>query len=89
MLRPHLCYVKPELSCFYWCCCFVHMLGDLIILADSLGIELFITFKAGGLMLRWLWGAIAQWSEHLHLKQEALGSIPSDYPRFFLFQLAY
>ena len=25
----------------------------------------------------WLWGAVAQWSEHLQLKQEALGSIPS------------
>ena len=52
------------------------MLGDLIILADSLsislGIGLTITFKAGELMLRWLWGAVAQWSEHLQLKQEAL-----------------
>ena len=33
-------------------------------------------------MLRWLWGAIAQWSEHLQLKQEALGSIPVGYPGF-------
>ena len=30
-----------------------------------------------------------QWSEHLQLKQEALGSIPSGCPGFFLFQLAY
>ena len=29
-------------------------------------------------MLRWLWGAVAQWSEHLQLKQEALGSIPAE-----------
>ena len=36
-------------------------------------------------MLRWLWGAVAQWSEHLQLKQEALGSIPSGYPGFFFF----
>ena len=67
------------------------MLGDLIILADflsiSLGMGLSITFKAGELMLRWLWGAVAQWSEHLQLKQEALGSIPSSYPGFFLFGL--
>ena len=34
-------------------------------------------------MLRWLWGAVAQWSEHLQLKQEALGSIPGGYPGFF------
>ena len=25
-------------------------------------------------------GAVAQWSEHLQLKQEALGSIPGGYP---------
>ena len=37
------------------------------------------TFKAGGEMLRWLWGAVAQWSEHLRL--------PSGYPDFVLFQL--
>ena len=40
-------------------------------------------------MLRWLWGDVAQWSEHLQLKQEALGSIPGGYLGFFLFQLAY
>ena len=40
------------------------------------------------IMLRWLWGAVAQWSEHIQLKQEALGSIPGGYPGFFLFQLA-
>ena len=62
-------------------------LGDLIIPADSsntsLGIGLSITFKAGVELLRWLWGAVAQWSEHLQLKQEALGSIPGGYPGFF------
>ena len=31
-------------------------------------------------MLRWLWGAVAQWSEHLQLKQEALGSTPGGHP---------
>ena len=39
--------------------------------------------KAGVELLRWLWGAVAQWSEHLQLKQEALGSIPGGYPGFF------
>ena len=39
-----------------------------------------ITFKAGELILRWLWGAVAQWSERLQLKQEALDSIPGSYP---------
>ena len=29
-------------------------------------------FKAEELMLRCLWGAMAQWSEHLQLRQEAL-----------------
>ena len=29
-----------------------------------------ITLKAEVKQLRWLWGAIAQWSEHLRLKQE-------------------
>ena len=28
------------------------------------------------------WGAVAQWSEHLQLKQEALDSIPGGYPGF-------
>ena len=45
------------------------MLGDLIILVDSLsislGIGLFITLKAGMKLLGWLWGAVAQWPEHL------------------------
>ena len=52
------------------------MLGDLIIPADSLstnlGIGLSIALKAGGRMLRGLWGAVAHWSEHLQFKQEAL-----------------
>ena len=71
--------VKPELLCFYWCWCSV--LGGLIIPADFLStnlvIGLSITFKPGELMLRWLWGAVGKWSEHLQLKQEAMGSIPS------------
>ena len=50
------------------------MLGDLIILVDSLsislGMGLSITLKAGVEQLEWLWGAIAQRSEHLQLKQE-------------------
>ena len=32
--------------------------------------------------------AVAQWSEHLWLKQEALGLISDGHPGFFLFQLA-
>ena len=63
------------------------MLGGLSTPADSLiislGMGLSITLKAGGGMLRWLWGAVAQWSERLQLKQEALGSIPGGYPGFF------
>ena len=31
----------------------------------------------------WLWGTVAQWSEHL--REEALGLIPSSYPGFFFF----
>ena len=34
-------------------------------------------------MLRWLWGAVAQWPVHLQLEQEALDSIPGGYPGFF------
>ena len=68
------------------------MLGDLIVPVDSLsislGMGLSITLKAGVELLRWLWGAVAQWSEHLHLKQEALGSIPGGCLGFFFFQLA-
>ena len=52
-------------------------------------IGLSITLKAERGIPDWLWGAVAQWSEHLQLKQEALGSIPSGCPGFFLFQLAY
>ena len=56
------------------------MLGGFITLADSsstsLGIGLSVTLKAKRGMPDWLWGAVAQWSEHLQLKQEALGSIP-------------
>ena len=55
------------------------MLGDLIIPVDSLSISLSmglsITLKAGVKMPRWLWGAMAQWPEHLLLKHEGLGSI--------------
>ena len=69
--------------------------GEFLIMSTSLGIGLFITFKARELMLRRLWEATAQWSKHgLQLKQEALDSILSDYPGFvwfffFPFQLAY
>ena len=42
-----------------------------------------VTLKAGRGMLNWLWGAMAQWSEHLRLKQEALGSIPAAALGFF------
>ena len=31
----------------------------------------------------WLWGAVAQWPEHLQLKREVLGSIPGGCPEFF------
>ena len=69
------------------------MLGVLIIPVDSLsislGMGLSIILKVGVKLPRWLWGAIAQWSERLLLKQEVLGSIPSVCLRFFLFQLAY
>ena len=64
------------------------MLGDLIIPAiDSLSISLcmglFITLKAGVELPGWLWGAVAQWPEHLKLKREVLGSIPGGYPGSF------
>ena len=57
--------------------------------STSLGIGLFITLIAERGIPDWLWGAVAQWSEHLQLKQEALGSIPGGYPGLSLFQLAY
>ena len=86
--------VIPEASntsCIYWCWCSV--LGGFITPADSsstsLGIGLSIALKAERGIPDWLWGAVAQWSEHLQLKQEALGSIPSGCPGYFLFQLAY
>ena len=69
------------------------MLGGFITPADSsstsLGIGLSIALKAESGIPDWLWGAVAQWSEHLQLKQDALDSIPSGCPGFFLFQLAY
>ena len=69
------------------------MHGGFITPADSsstsLGIGLSIALKAERRIPDWLWGAVAQWSEYLQLKQEALGSIPSGCPGFFLFQLAY
>ena len=67
--------------------CWCSVLGGLSTLADSLitslGMGLSIALKAGGGSLRWLWGAVVQWSEHLQLKQEALGSIPGGCPGFF------
>ena len=65
------------------------MLGDLIIPVDflsiSLGMGLSITLKAAVKLPGWLqlWGAVAQWPEHLQLKQEVLGSIPGGRPGFF------
>ena len=61
------------------------MLGDLTIPSVSLGIGLSITFTAGVELLRWLWGTVAQWSEHLQPKREALGLTPGSYPGFFFF----
>ena len=74
MLHVHVCGI-----CWYSKCA----------KATSLGIGLSIALKAERGIPDWLWGAVAQWSEHLQLKQEALGSIPSGCPGFFLFQLAY
>ena len=65
----------------YWC--WYSVLGDLLnSLSISLGYRVVCTLKAGVELLRWLWRAvyIAQWSEHLQLKQEAAGSIPGSCP---------
>ena len=57
--------LSPEITCYYWCRC--SMLGDLIILVDSmsitLGMGLSITLNTGVELPRtwWLWGAVAQW----------------------------
>ena len=68
------------------------MLDDLIIpvnsLSISLGMGLSITLKAGVEQLRWLWGTVAQWSEHLRLKQEIQIRFPAA-ALGFLLQLAY
>ena len=57
------------------------MLGDLIIpvesLSISLGVRLSVTLKAGVEQLRWLWGAVAQRSVHLQLKQETRVRFPA------------
>ena len=58
------------------------MLDDLIISADSLSISLGMGLSMSGCR------GVAQWSEHLQLKQEPLGSISGGCPGFFLFQLA-
>ena len=81
-----------EVTCYYLC--WYSVFRDLAIPADSwnisLGVGLSITLKARVELLRWLWGAVAQWSDNLQLKQEALGLIPGGCPGvFFLFQLAY
>ena len=34
-------------------------------------------------------GGVAQWSELLQLKREALGSVPSSYPFFFFFSSSW
>ena len=63
------------------------MLGDFIFPVDSLsislGMGLFISLKAGVKLPGWLWRAVAQWPEHLWLKQEVLGSILGGCPGFF------
>ena len=65
-----------EVTYYYWCWCSI--LGDLIILVDSLsislGMGLSVTPKAGVKLPGCLWGTVAQWPEHLQLKQEVLGS---------------
>ena len=40
-----------------------------------MGMGLSITLKARVKLPGWLWGVVAQWPEHLWLKQEVLGSI--------------
>ena len=79
------CTCMGNTSCIYWCWCSV--LGGFITPADSsstsLGIGLSIALKAERGIPDLLWGAVAQWSEHLQLKQEALSSIPSGCPGFF------
>ena len=77
-------YLLVLVFCAWW----FHYPGRLLS-STSLGIGLSIALKAERGIPDWLWGAVAQWSEHLQLKQEALGSIPSGCPGFFLFQLAY
>ena len=71
-----------EVTCYYLCWCSV--LCDLAIPADSwnisLGMGMSNTLKARVKLLRWLWWAVAQWSDSLQLKQEALGLIPSGCP---------
>ena len=48
------------------------------LLQHQLEFGLSVTLKTGVELLRWLWGGVARWSEHLQLKQRALGSIPGD-----------
>ena len=74
--------------------CWCSVLGDLIIPADSsstsLGIGLSITFKAGVELLRWLWGAVAQWSDGTcSLSRRPWVRSPAATLGFFHFQLAY
>ena len=64
------------------------MIHCFLLLPEETVEEIVYTNKAEVGMLRWLWGAVAQWSEHLQLKQEALGLILGSYPGLFLFQLA-
>ena len=48
-----------------------------------MGLSITGTLKAGVKLPGWLWGAIAQWPEHLQLKQEVLGSILGGLPGCF------
>ena len=40
-------------------------------------VALSVTLKAGVEQLRWVWGAVAQWSVHLRLKQETWVRFPA------------
>ena len=56
-------------------CVSSNTLGIMVIICIKINANRY-QIKAGELMLRWQWRAIAQWSEHQQLKQESLGSIP-------------
>ena len=57
--QPTLAYLAEVRLC-------IHVPADSLII--NLGTGLSITLKAGGILLAVLWGAVAQWPEHLQLK---------------------